>query len=210
MVLEPARGIVCVEAHAHNAGTDSAPDIGISPDIQDRRPVTLVPTPQNEPLGLNPLGKPSGLLLRLVLATPAHWSPGPVTAPRRPTRVVSGAAGLTKRRTSQVRPRRRGSPTRLRVARSARLPPRPARRPAGAAEPRPAPGERRTVLLRIPLGMEKIRHACTLSDAPRAKTPRRRTYVSLATRAAPASPGYAGGSSNPDIGPRRQHSAVFR
>src|SRR5438876_6389973 len=91
MVLEPARGIVCVEAHAHNAGTDSAPDIGISPDIHDRRPVVLVPTPQNEPLGLESLGKPSGLLLRLVLATPAHWSPGPVTAPRRPTRVVSGA-----------------------------------------------------------------------------------------------------------------------
>src|SRR5947207_15379008 len=82
--------------------------------------------------------------------------------------------------------------------------------PGLAAEPRPAAGERRTVLLRIPLGMEKIRHACTVSDAPRAKTPRRRTHVSLATRAAPASPGYAGGSSNPDIGPRRQHSAVFR
>ena len=70
-----------IEARAHNAGADSPPDIGIAPDIHDGRPVVLVPTPQNEPLGLDPLGKASRLLLRLVLAMAAHRNSRPVKVP---------------------------------------------------------------------------------------------------------------------------------
>src|SRR5438128_9934388 len=101
MVLEPARGIVGVEAHAHNAGTDGAPDIGISPDIHDRRSVVLMPTPQDEPLGLHPLGKPSRLLLRFVLAMPAHRTSRPMKVPPHAARewsssllAANGSGGL--------------------------------------------------------------------------------------------------------------------
>src|SRR2546421_3551194 len=81
MVLEPALGIVRVERHAHNAGTDSPPDVGITPDRHDRRPVVLAPTAQNEPLGLDPLGKPSRVPLLLVPAIPAHRISRPRSSP---------------------------------------------------------------------------------------------------------------------------------